>query len=457
MSEEKPLRLEISGLLQRAEHIEQLIKTKLPTHKGLEKCAVEVTAAAKTADHVSQKMQRTFSAHHIPALFLAIALLTLAGWAYWEFVHVSTLTIALPDRDATALREKVREDARVKLSPLLVEGSQESVAAVTHEQADLAFVQGGVPIPKNLPRLETPNPELILFFTRPQRPLSSLTTVLTSAANEGSHSVAQALFPLWGKQQIRYLHLWKDLSGEAPFSLPPELDAVFVVKDPADEGTLRAAERLYAAGFVLRTPQLGSMAARFEYLALTQLETGYLHAEPSIPGEEVTTYAVKTFLVARQKLTPRLLAAAARLLEDKPLDISQRGYELTAGELGNVFGAIDDSLGVLLNIVLAFLGLLGIEMVTFRKRFHELNSLVSLLGMLQSNKDIIDIKDEALKQEHLLYLRLCSDLLSLISAISGYYTQENASLSFNSLPEIIHQRCDGLKINIQLKILHGGL
>jgi hypothetical protein len=41
--------------------------------------------------------------------------------------------------------------------------------------------------------------------------------------------------------------------------------------------------------------------------------------------------------------------------------------------------------------------------------------------------------------------------------IAGYYTQENSSLLFNSLPEIVHQRCDGLKINIQLKILHAGI
>jgi hypothetical protein len=47
-----------------------------------------------------------------------------------------------------------------------------------------------------------------------------------------------------------------------------------------------------------------------------------------------------------------------------------------------------------------------------------------------------------------------SDLLGLISMISSYYTQENSSLLFNNLSEVIHQRCSGLKINIQLKILH---
>ena len=45
-------------------------------------------------------------------------------------------------------------------------------------------------------------------------------------------------------------------------------------------------------------------------------------------------------------------------------------------------------------------------------------------------------------------------LLGVISMIASYYTQENSSLLFNNLSEVIHQRCDGLKINIQLKILH---
>ena len=42
----------------------------------------------------------------------------------------------------------------------------------------------------------------------------------------------------------------------------------------------------------------------------------------------------------------------------------------------------------------------------------------------------------------------------LIAVITGYYTQENSSLLYNRLLETIHERCDGLKINIQLKILH---
>ena len=102
----------------------------------------------------------------------------------------------------------------------------------------------------------------------------------------------------------------------------------------------------------------------------------------------------------------------------------------------------------------AFLALTGLEMMAYRKRFHELNSLVSLISIHQSSKDVLGVTDPQTRRNHLLYLSLCSDLLGLVSMIGGYYTQENSSLLFSGLPEIIHQRCDGLKINIQLKILH---
>jgi hypothetical protein len=77
--------------------------------------------------------------------------------------------------------------------------------------------------------------------------------------------------------------------------------------------------------------------------------------------------------------------------------------------------------------------------------------------MLQSNKDILGVTDPTLLSENLQYLSHVSDLLSMISAINGYYTQENSSLLFNKQSEVIHERCDNLKLNIQLKILHAGI
>lgn len=127
---------------------------------------------------------------------------------------------------------------------------------------------------------------------------------------------------------------------------------------------------------------------------------------------------------------------------------------MTVSDASDLFQGIDGFLGILVNIGLVFLALLGLEMMTYRKQFHELNSLISVLSMLQSNKDVLGLTDAEGRRENLLYLGLVSDLLGLVSTISSYYTQENSSLLFSNLAEIIPQRCDSLKINIQLKILH---
>jgi hypothetical protein len=77
--------------------------------------------------------------------------------------------------------------------------------------------------------------------------------------------------------------------------------------------------------------------------------------------------------------------------------------------------------------------------------------------MHQSDKDVLGLTSESLRRENLVYLALCSDLLGLISVISSYYAQENPALLYSNLLEIIHQRCDGLKLNIQIKILHASV
>lgn len=450
------LRLEIKDVIARAERVGAVVRRDLPTHDGLAYAAERVAAAARTAERVSEQMKRPLSLHRLPALFLALALLFLAGWVYWQFFHISELTIALPDRDATLVREAVEQGSRVKLTPVVVPGSREAVIKVTGGTVDLAFVQGGVPIPHRLPRLETPSPELVLWFVREEiQSLTQVDTILTSSAGEGSHTVAEIFRSAWGLgEKVQYLHHWTQLTGEDEYVIPPEVDAVFVVKDPGDEKTLFAAARLWAAGFRLRSPDIGARAKKLDFLKPTTVPRGYLQNLPPFPEAPVETYAVSTFLVAREGLTPRLLAAAGHIIDSKPTTIAQQSFELTADKAGALFQGVDAFLGMVINIGLAFLALLGIETVTYRKRFHELNSLISLLSMLQSNKDMLGLSNPQTRAENLLYLGLCSDLLGLISAISGYYTQENSSLLFNNLSEVIHQRCDGMKINIQIKVLH---
>jgi hypothetical protein len=60
-------------------------------------------------------------------------------------------------------------------------------------------------------------------------------------------------------------------------------------------------------------------------------------------------------------------------------------------------------------------------------------------------------------RENLLYLSICSDLLSLISVIGGYYSQENSSLLYSNLLSVIYERADRMKLNIQTKIMHSSI
>jgi hypothetical protein len=454
--QKKRTKLEIQGIVSAALKISETVKRELPTHEGLAGAAERVASMAYEAERISNKMRKPWSLHRLPAIFLACSLVMLVIWVYWYFFHVSNLTIALPEGDATELKQAASERRAVQLKQIEVPGSREAAEMVAQGKVDLAFVQGGIPIPEQLLRLESPSPELVLWLTRESIDSpAQVKRVLTSLEGEGSHTVAQGFFAAWKiAGQVEYIHEWRDFAAQADAKVPDNIDAVFVVKDPADEKSLAAIERLLAAGFRLRSPELGVRATHFEYLRPATIPAGHLGVSPRMPAEPVATYHVATFLVARENLRPRLLHEAAHVFDFRPPSIGDEEYSLTMGDAFDTFQGIDGFLGILVNIGLVFLALLGLEMMTYRRQFHELNSLISLLSMLQSNKDVLGLTDPALRRENLHYLGLCSDVLSLVSTISSYYTQENSSLLFNNLAEIIPQRCDSLKINIQLKILH---
>jgi hypothetical protein len=270
--------------------------------------------------------------------------------------------------------------------------------------------------------------------------------------------VAQVFARYWQiADQVRFSHDWRAFVQDPEFSLPADIDAVFVVKDLAEHEAMYAAERLSAAGFRLTTPDLGAHALTLDYLQPSEIPRGYLGQDPAVPAETVATYAVSTYLAARAGLTPRRLAAAAHLLDRDANSLVGRAVEPSLEDALNVLQGVEAFFGVLIYIGLAFLALLGLEVTTYRRRFNELNTLVSLISMHQSDKDVLGLTEPAVRRENLLYLSLCSDLLGLISVISGYYAQENPSLLYGNMLEIIHARSDGLKLNIQTKIMHASV
>jgi hypothetical protein len=451
--------LRIEPVVSRAETHAAAVQRDLPSHEGILAAAQGVAAAAHEAERLSRRLRSPFGLHKLPVYFLAAALLLLASWCYWYFFHVARLSIALPERDAVELRNQVASGRRVLLRTRPVRGSTEAADLVSRGAVDLAFVQGGIPFPDELRRLEMPHPELVLFFLRegvagPAR----ARRILTSLENEGSHRVALDFVEAWSAgEEVAFVHQWTNLTDDPAYVIPEEVDAVLVVKDPGDEKTLRAARRLSEAGFRLASTDLGARAQGLKYLRPQEIVAGYLQVDPANPPAPVSTYRVATYVVARRGLTPRHLGMAAHLLDPEAPLISDAAVEPDMHSAGEALQAGEAFLGILVYIGLAFLTLLGIEMMTYRRRFSELDSLISLISMFQSDKDVLGVGDPRRKAENLLYLSTCSDLLGLISVIAGYYSQENASLLYNNLLGIIHDRSSSLKLNIQLKILHAGL
>lgn len=446
-------KLRITPVIEQAQRLSGRVQQELPTHDGLRQLATAFVRVATEAEHVAAAMRRPFSVHRLPVIFLTLALVGFSGWVYWQFFHVSSLTLALPDRDAAAVKDRLMNGRRLSISPVEVPGSREAAQAVASGAVDLAFIQGGVSLPPGLLRLETPNPEVVLLLLREGiDTVANAKTVLTSSQGEGSHSVALDLFRAWRLAAPTFSHRWRELPTN--LAVLDGIDAVLVVKDLADEKTELGVKAVLRRGFRPVDVRLGGRASSLPYLSPTELPAGHIEAAPASPA--ISSYRVSTYLVARSGLTPRRLTEAAALLETNTLSIAESSFRVSAGEASELLQGADALLSILVNIGLAFLALLGLDVMAYRKRFHELNSLVSIVSLLQSNKDVLGAKNPV-RAEHLLYLSLCSDLLGLISAVTAYYTQENSSLLFNNLSEVIHQRCDALKLNIQLKVLHAGV
>jgi hypothetical protein len=458
-AENNVARLEIAQLIETARVLSTKVKAELPSHEGLQRAADFIVQAAYNADDVARRMKRPLSLHRLPVLFLSVALVALLGWTWHTFFRVTTLSLALPDRDAAELKDRLQADPRLSVRLVEVKGSREASTLVAQGQVDLAFVQGGVPIPPLLRRAELPARELALVFVRPPATgLLDATTVLTSTEGEGSHSVLLEVYEALGQTvPPKLVHGFGALTAELEAPVPDGVDAVFVVKDPSDEKTQRGVRRLAKAGFTLVDLPLGARSLRLPDLERTQVEPGWLAEKPQVPAVATPAWAVKTWLVARDGLTPRLLAQAQRLLAPKGRALSDDAVAPSTEATSEVLQGVDAFFSILINIGLAFLALLGLDAMAYRRQFHELNSLVSLLGQLQSNKDVLAVTDAAVRRENMHYLSLVSDLLGVVSNVSSYYTQENSALVFNNLSDVIHERCNALKINIQLKLLQSAI
>ncbi len=447
------LRLDIDPVIARADALVSYVERDLPTHDGLARVARGVAKSAREAKDVSRRLRRPIGWHRLPAAFLVVSLALLCGLLYWQFIYTPRLVVAIPERDAIELKSAVRGQTRLRLESVWTVGSRESLQLMEQGKADLAYIQGGIDIPDAYPRTDLEQSELVLLFLRDTiaRP-TEMRKILTSQADQGSHALARLFTRYWRiEDQVQFVHDWRKFTDDDDYQIAPDIDAVFVVKDPLSKRLDGTAVRLAAAGFRLVSPDIGAMSLRLKYLQPFEILPGYLDPAGQIPRQSVATYAVMTYLVARPHLRAQQLAEAQRMIHPDHAFPSPT-TEPSLNVASEVAQGLEAVLGITVYVGLAFLALLGLDVVACRRRFHELNSLVSLISMHQSSKDVIT-GNSTEKAHNVTYLAACSDLLGLIASVTGYYTQENSSLLYNRLSDIIHERCDGLKINIQLKIL----
>ncbi len=447
------IRLDPAALRRTAERQLARIETDLPNDRGLAEVARLTLEAVDQADGLIRRLRRVITLHHLPVAFLTVAVVGVAMWVWFSFFHTATLRLALPDRDAVALRAKLVDNPRLHIEPVVTSGSRESLDKLLEGSVDLAFVQGGFPVPSGLLRREVSSRELVLLFVRSGRRYpDDVHIIVTSLEGQGSHAVLTQLAPSMRLHDPVIRFTWPEISsGTAPAD---DVDAVFVVKDPSDELTLKATSVLTRAGFALTPPAIGARAMRFDFLEPAVIAANWFDTAPSSPVE---TLAVKTSIVARAGLTPRLLGQAAALSDDDNHTFAAAAVLPSTEMTSEALQGVDAFVGILVNIALAFLGLLGLESFRWRRPFHELNALVSRLSLLQSQTDMLDIDDVTLRRHNRLVLGMVSDQLGLISSLASFYTQENAALLLNSISELVHERCNALKINIQLKILQSNV
>ncbi|MBL9036906.1 MAG: hypothetical protein JNG84_00195, partial [Archangium sp.] len=443
-------RLDPAALKRTAERHLHRIEAEVPDAGGLIEVSRLVLDAVERADGLTRRLRRLFTPHRLPVAFLALALTGVVAWVWLSFFHTATLTVAVPERDAREVKARLVGNRRLTFDAVTVPGSRESLAQVSAGQVDIAFVQGGFALPPSLLRREVKSHEVALLLVRQGRAFpSDVHTLVTSSEGEGSHTVLTQFLPLWHLESVALRFTWSEVvKGSPP---PDDIDAVFAVKDASDDDTLRALATLHAAGFVLQPLSLGARAARFDFVEPFTVPSGYF--EEGVPTTPIETLAVKTYIVAREGLTPRRLAQAAALADDDGNALSDAAVLPSTEMTSEVLQGVDAFVGLLVNIALAFLGLLGLDALSWRKPFHELNSLVSRLSLLQSQTDVLGVDEVEQRRRNRLVLSFVSDQLGLISTLASFYTQENSALLFDSISEIIHERCSALKINIQLKIL----
>ena len=323
----------------------------------------------------------------------------------------------------------------------------------------MAVIQGGIQIPGDFLVLGTVRKEHVLFFaSETLTPEGEIPRVITFNEGQGSHVLGKIFLERWGYKDVYWLHSWGRIATDPDYAIPSDVDAVFVVVDPADPAVQRGIQRVAGAGFQLQDSNIGVYANHLGYLEPIDLDRGYYNlSNPAVPdADKLQTYSVDNYLVAAEPATSQQLLTASQAFQLNPSNAELSTSMLhSSGE--SLMADLANILTAAVNLAIIIATLFGIEILLHRRYIHELNSLISRISLLQAELGLIGVKDTDRETAIVLALDAYADLLGLISTIAGYYGEANSALMFNGLTGSIHRRANELKLNIQLKLLHASV
>ena len=455
----KESKLRIQRLVDGARKVQQRASAFVPLDTAVVELASEVVEAIDLAARRVARMRSPLSLPKIRVYLIISAVATLVWWAYANYLQPKVVKVAATAEDFAVLSDRVRVNNIPNIEFVISPGSPDNVILVENKATDVAVVQGGVQLPAGLTVVGSVLKEHILYFVRDNGQEITVPRVVTYKEGQGSHLLGQLFFRLWGYETVSWIHSWDQIGSNAAHVIASDATAIFIVVDPANPIAGNAIKRVTNAGFHLRDLDIGVHATHLPYLNRIDVPPGYYRLkDPTIPDDRtrnLRTYTVNKYMVTSpsltyaQKTTLRRAFELSSAVEALPSTfLHTQGISLTAD--------LDHALSVIVNFVIIIVALFGLEILFYRHYIHELNSLISRISLLQSERDLHDINDREKQKPNIFALETCSDLLGLISSLAGLYGQENAALMFQGLTGSVHNRANTLKINIQLKILQGG-
>ncbi|CAM5505340.1 ABC-type taurine transport system, periplasmic component OS=Afipia felis OX=1035 GN=NCTC12722_00311 PE=4 SV=1 [Afipia felis] len=262
-----------------------------------------------------------------------LALFAVAGGITYYMLRPITLHIAVgpPASDDVKVIQALsqafaRDHARIRLRPVITEGSAQSADELTQGKTDLAIVRADVDLPKNAGTVAFLRKNFAVIWIPGGGSKKSKITSIRQLAGKTIGVIGRT------PANIRLLHIILDQSGVSPESVAvtqfstvgiseairsARLDAYMAVGPLNSRVTAEAIAATSRAGTEPTFLSLGNaeaIAQKFAAYDSGEIPAGTFNASPPRPDDTVTTITVGHHFMARRSLSENTVAAFARQL-----------------------------------------------------------------------------------------------------------------------------------------------